>query len=219
MKEVAFLVDGGFFTKRMYHELGRIPPEDTARLLIRYCQHHLGAGEELYKIFYYDCMPSPQRVFNPLYRNYVYLGESSLYKWMHALIAALRKHKEVALRLGRLADKDAGYRLTVEATERLLMGRLRLHQLQMSDLTLDIQQKGVDMKLGMDVSTLVYRATVDKIVLISGDSDFIPAVKLAKQKNMAFYMDSMWAHITDDLYKTIDGIKSFDIKKIYKDMK
>ena len=34
-----------------------------------------------------------------------------------------------------------------------------------------MRQKGVDLKIGIDIASLAYKKLVDQIVLISGDSD------------------------------------------------
>lgn len=42
------------------------------------------------------------------------------------------------------------------------------------------KQKGVDMKIGLDIASLAYKKQLDQIILISGDSDFVPVAKLAR---------------------------------------
>jgi len=41
-------------------------------------------------------------------------------------------------------------------------------------------QKGVDMKIGIDIASLAYKKLVDRIALITNDTDLIPALKLAR---------------------------------------
>jgi len=72
----------------------------------------------------------------------------------------------------------------------------------------DISQKGVDMKIGLDVASLAYKGLVKRIILISGDSDFVPAAKLARREGIDFILDPMWSNIHDDLYEHIDGLHS-----------
>ncbi len=65
------------------------------------------------------------------------------------------------------------------------------------------------MKIGIDIATLAYKKLVDQIVLISGDSDFVPAAKLARREGIDFVLDSMGNHIADDLLEHIDGLQSY----------
>lgn len=41
-------------------------------------------------------------------------------------------------------------------------------------------QKGVDMKIGIDIASLAYKGLVERIVLVTNDTDLIPALKLAR---------------------------------------
>ncbi len=44
--------------------------------------------------------------------------------------------------------------------------------------------------------------------MIAGDSDFVPAAKLARREGIDFILDPMWNKIKDDLFEHIDGLKS-----------
>ncbi len=74
------------------------------------------------------------------------------------------------------------------------------------DFGIDVDQKGVDMKIGLDISSLAYKKQVDQIVLISGDSDFVSAAKLARREGIDFILDPLWANIKPDLFEHIDGL-------------
>ena len=64
------------------------------------------------------------------------------------------------------------------------------------------------MKIGLDIASLAYKRQVDQIILIAGDSDFVPASKLARREGIDFILDPMWAEIKDTLFEHIDGLKS-----------
>ncbi len=65
------------------------------------------------------------------------------------------------------------------------------------------------MKIGLDIAALAFKRLVDRIVLISGDSDFVPASKLARREGIDFVLDPMWNPINPDLHEHIDGLQSF----------
>ena len=77
-----------------------------------------------------------------------------------------------------------------------------------NDVYLDVRQKGIDMKIGVDIATLALKRFVDTIVLFSGDSDFVPAAKLARREGIDFILDPMQANVEPQLFEHIDGIKS-----------
>ena len=64
------------------------------------------------------------------------------------------------------------------------------------------------MKLGLDILDLSYKHIVDQISLISGDSDFVLAAKMARREGVDFILDPMGGNVADDLMEHIDGLMS-----------
>ena len=91
--------------------------------------------------------------------------------------------------------------------------RYSFTELQEKDFCLEIDQKGVDMKIGLDIASMAYKQQVDQIVLISGDSDFVSAAKLARREGIDFILDPLGAAIKPDLFEHIDGLRTCD--KLY----
>jgi len=77
-----------------------------------------------------------------------------------------------------------------------------------SDVRLSLRQKGVDMRIGTDISTLTLKKQVDTIILVTGDSDFVPAAKVARREGVEFLLDPLWQQVNDDLHEHVDGIVS-----------
>lgn len=76
------------------------------------------------------------------------------------------------------------------------------------DVSLGLRQKGVDMRIGIDIASLALKKQVDTIVLVAGDSDFVPAAKLARREGIDFILDPLWQSINPDLHEHIDGLQS-----------
>ena len=55
---------------------------------------------------------------------------------------------------------------------------------------------------------MAYKKTVNRIILVSGDGDFVPAAKLARREGIDFILDPMWNAINPLLHEHIDGLKS-----------
>lgn len=53
-----------------------------------------------------------------------------------------------------------------------------------SDFAPDLKQKGVDMKIGLDVAWLASKSIVERLILVTADSDFIPAMKFARREGV-----------------------------------
>ncbi len=213
----AILVDGGFYKKRAHTCFGEVDPDKRAEELDKYCKRHLtetinGVTHEhqLYRIFYYDCPPISKAIYNPIDKKNIEFSKSNTYQWTIDFFEELKKKRKFALRLGELADADQGYYIPPQLTKDLLAKKKTIDELKIDDLRLMMHQKGVDMKIGVDIASLAYKKAVDQIVLISGDSDFVPAAKLARREGIDFVLDSLGAKIKPDLFEHIDGLNVRD---------
>lgn len=205
--KVAVLIDGGFYRKRAMKLFGAATPAARATELEKYCHRHVGR-DDLYRIFYYDCPPSDKQVYHPLTRKTVCLQNSDTYKWTMEFFNELIQKRKFALRKGELLESSVGYNLKPRTVKKLCSGTLRVEDLTEDDFTLDMQQKGVDMRIGLDIASLANKRLVTKIVLIAGDSDFVPAAKHARREGIDFVLDPMWQQIRPSLHEHVDGLRS-----------
>lgn len=127
---------------------------------------------------------------------------------MNEFLNELKHHRKFALRMGRLSEGQIYYNLKYDSTKKLMNGSLRISDLSDNDFELHLEQKGVDMKIGIDISSLAFKRQVNQIILIAGDSDFVPAAKQARREGIDFILDPMAAPIKEDLFEHIDGIRS-----------
>lgn len=207
----AILIDGGFYRKRAKALLGNKPPKERAKELQEYCRLLLKNNFEkrnLYRIFYYDCPPCDKIIYHPLTKRSINLKQSEEYTWMTDFISELTKMRKVALRMGRLSENTAHFQLKYETLKKLFKGETNLTDITENDFQLILQQKGVDMRIGVDISSLAFKKQVQQIILVAGDSDFVPAAKQARREGIDFILDSMQSHINADLFEHIDGIQS-----------
>jgi len=211
--KTAILVDGGFYRRRAQKVFGDKNATDRADELETYCKRHLkthGQNSELYRIFYYDCPPSSKRIYHPYLKSQIDLGRSDLFVWTNDFLDSLKKKRKFAVRLGKLAEEQAHYTIRPEVVKKLCNGTISFSDITEKDFCLEIDQKGVDMKIGLDIASIAYKKQVDQIVLISGDSDFVSAAKLARREGIDFILDPLGAHIKPDLFEHIDGLRTCD---------
>lgn len=207
MARMAVLVDGAFYLKRARKLMGSKSPQARAEELTNYCHRHTKHEEaSLYRIFYYDCDPLNKKVFHPLHNRTYDLGKTPEYSWKIDFFEALGKRRKVALRKGQALESTCQYVLKPEASKAIVTGRRDVSSLTDADFVLDVQQKGVDMRIGLDVALLADRGFVDQIVLVAGDSDFVPAAKYARRNGVDFILDPMWHSIRPDLSVHVDGL-------------
>jgi len=98
--------------------------------------------------------------------------------------------------------------LTPEQTQSLLKLRDLWSSLDGNAVSLGLHQKGVDMRIGIDIASLTLKGQVDTIILVAGDSDFVPAAKLARREGIEFILDPLWQEVNADLFEHIDGLQS-----------
>lgn len=210
---VAILVDGGFYLSRAHVLFGEKSGKKRADELCDYCLRHLKGttGEEdnyLYRIFYYDCPPIEGNLWHPFLQKPINMKGTDRYQWSMEFLDRLSHKRKVAVRLGELQERESAFRIKDKSMRQLCNGSRSWESIGEDDFKLDIVQKGVDMRIGLDIASLAHKRQVSRIVLVSGDSDFVPAAKHARREGIDFILDPMWQTIRSDLNKHIDGLHS-----------
>ena len=209
VKPVAILVDGGFFLKR-YNQCfknGNLnDPKKVAKDMFTMVMKHV-ENARLYRIFFYDCAPLDKKAHNPITSKSIDFGKSQQAEFRSSFHDELKKLRKVALRFGYLKD-NGGWLIKPSVTKSLLRRDIKIDDISQDDVKFDIRQKGVDIKIGLDIASLAYKKLVDRIILISGDADFVPAAKLARREGIDFILDPMWNRIDNSLHEHIDRLST-----------
>jgi len=126
------------------------------------------ADEALLRILYYDCALFAGTVKLPVSGgNHEFVSSD---QWLRDLGA-----KDLfAVRRGVLKFRGWKPKKTPVATKALTD----------SDFAPDFEQKGVDMRIGLDMATFSEQRSVDRIILVSGDTDCVPAMKHARKAGL-----------------------------------
>ncbi|MFM7390291.1 MAG: NYN domain-containing protein [Vampirovibrionales bacterium] len=223
----ALFIDGGFFTKRLKNSI----TEETlftpkhSETLIKHIRDYptrlrntpsnsqqinsLFKDCELYRCFYYDCPPSNKSLQRPISKQDFSLKQQPQYSFYTQFHEKLKQEPLVALRMGKLASQS-DWRLDnpKEFAQRFIKSANEKQHFEITDndFTVNLMQKGVDMRIGLDIASVVYKQLADTIILISGDSDFIPAAKMARREGCRFFIDPMGQQLPSELFEHIDGI-------------
>lgn len=171
---------------------------ELAKRLKDYVWETLRRSEDyLYKVYIHDCEPLDKNVPMPPIEKTdksKNLSKTTTYKFRSELLKHLRKQPYFAVRLGEID----------------------VSELSNEDFVIDIKQKGVDMKIGLDIATLANKHQVEKIILITSDSDFVPTVKHARKEGLIVQLDTMRfpeTRIKKGLLEHIDILSSVFINK------
>ena len=189
MEKVAFIIDGGFFTKQYKHKY-KIPPtadevEHYIQGIFSYLQESVTYPIEIYRIFYYDCPPI--RNLKSVTKKHSKMNSNDFekickifqknYNNIRSFHDKIKIKNYFALRIGEL--RFQGWEEPINSS-RLKYWRPKL------------RQKGVDMRMGLDIASITAKKLCTKLVLISGDTDMIPAMKTARKEGIQVYWSDMW---------------------------
>ena len=201
-KRTAVLLDGGFVVKRLYHLLKKSHP--TADQVYEFAKKCVEADEELFRIYYYDCYPYGEVERHPLSGQAINFATSATFARHKTLLDALATKDHVALREGVLSFD--GWEITREATTELIK---KQRPIVAADVRPDMKQKRVDMKIGLDVAWLASKGLVQRIVMATADSDFVPAMKFARREGVQVVLVPMGTKLLKrDLIVHADIVRS-----------
>jgi uncharacterized LabA/DUF88 family protein len=183
----AILMDGGFIKQKIKKKTGNFPTvTDIQAEVARIKAHPALTGCELLRVYFYDAPPASGILKNPIDGSAVDLSARQDYSKNVSLHQLLEVEPDVALRMG-----DA-------AVHGWTFGQAALKSLSQNprtpvakDLVPNIEQKGVDLRIGLDIARLSLRALVSAVVVVTGDSDLIPAFKFARREGIRVYLDHM----------------------------
>jgi uncharacterized LabA/DUF88 family protein len=172
IETVAFILDGDF-TRRVVHDLvGRHP---TPAQIEKFCRSAVTADERIKGAAYYDCPPLDETRPLPVSGAPYSFKDQPTYWKAFRFQEALLKNNFFSYRLGKLLFD--GWRMKRAATRDLKAGPRPLSD---SDFEPILVQKQVDMMIGLDIAKLSNTRFVDRLILITSDSDLIPAIRLAR---------------------------------------
>lgn len=162
---VAVLIDGGFLRVEAKKAHKTYNPDYIERFALA-CK---AADEALFRILYYDCALYSGTVKLPVSgQPHVFQSSDA---WLHEL-----SHKDLfAVRRGVLKFRGFKPKRTPVAKQA---------QLTDADFQPDFEQKGVDMRIGLDIAAYAANRAVDRIVLVSNDTDCVPALKYGRRSGL-----------------------------------
>lgn len=80
----------------------------------------------------------------------------------------------------------------------------KVRDLADTDFELNVEQKGVDMRIGMDIARLALRDMVRAIVVVTADRDFVPAFKFARREGVRVILDPLGVNAAVQLKEHAD---------------
>ena len=174
LKKVAILIDGGHL-RILARKAGLKYDPEFIETVAKAC---LSSDEDLLRTFYYDCPLFKGTCKRPV------SGEDEVFTGNDDWLMKLASKDLFAIRLGVL--KFRGYKPRKTKTP----GR----ELTDEDFKPDFEQKGVDMRIGLDIAHFSVTRAVERIVLITNDTDCIPAMKYGRRAGLQIVLMSFPGH-------------------------
>ena len=186
----AVLMDGGFATKRLRVMKGRgalpVGADEVVAHVLRLTHHERLESLNLFRLYYYDALPYDGKSVNPISKKKVDFSKTAVASQGLSLLDALELSPDVAVRRG--VTVMSGWKLGSRAMSSLMK---KQRPITAPDLEPNIRQKGVDLRIGLDMASIALKRIVGTVVLVSGDADLIPAMKFARKEGIRVYLDPM----------------------------
>ena len=201
----AILIDGAFLRKKFHAAYKKDIAAENIRkfsdeLLLRFGLSH----NELHRIYFYDCSPCNAKSSLPV-TNHAFLFEKTpQFSYGKQLLSDIKKLNFFAVREGTL--QFSGWKLKKSAYNK--------QPLTDDDFEPELHQKGVDIKIGLDLAWISFNHIAERVIFVTGDSDFIPAIKTARRSGIFIYLATLNHMVRPELPDNCDvslqdSIKTF----------
>jgi uncharacterized LabA/DUF88 family protein len=197
----AVLLDAGFLKYALKRK--RKDPPITADLVQRFIHsiENLPAleGARLHRVYFYDAKPLTGKVKKPDGTELDF-SASELTKISNQQHGSIARLPYIAMRFGELSYR--GW----QVKESLLHAPKMLKAIAPKDLVPNVQQKGVDMRIGLDIASLTLKKQAQVIVLVSGDSDLVPAMKFARREGSQLVLITLGNNVKEAMLDHADVV-------------
>lgn len=198
--KVNILIDGGFFIQKFKERSGKMPNandvEKEITTIMNEVQNKTGkdSNDVLFRVYYYDCNPFGGKAKKPGSSEEIDFSQTKTFQAKERMLRNLAQKERFAVRLGELSFDGWD---TVKRTDSKT-GK------EVEDFVPKLHQKGVDMKVGLDMALMALKHLVDKVVLVAGDSDFIAPMKFVRKEGLQVYLYSMGHKVKAKLIEHCD---------------
>lgn len=188
MAKLAIIVDGGFIRAKLTKDGVRPDANNIYQKIIAIKDEHFGE-DELFRIFYYDSLAIDEGIKkkHPISGEMIPLLADIDPAYTDKLYLKLKAKENVAFRYGELGFSGWRIRKLNQFAKKIKEGE----EIVAEDICINVKQKGVDLKIGLDIAWIAMKQIVDKLLIISADSDLVPAMKLARKEGLNVYLATL----------------------------
>ena len=192
--KMAILVDGSFIRFKLQQAYRRhIDARDVADVTEKLAEAQRDT-HDLYRVFYYDARPYNGNLTHPISGESREFGQTGKASHMRQFFFELESSPFFAMRMGELLPQ--GWRLNAQAERQLSDTNATLRR---DDILPNLKQKGVEMRIGLDVADISCRGLVQALLIITGGADFVSAMKYARRQGLQVMLYAFDQHVSNQL--------------------
>jgi len=199
--ETAIMIDGAFIRKKYRAALKQsITAPYLQKIALAVLRISKLPNLE-YRAYFYDCKPCNEKTSLPISHTPCDFEKNPQYSSGLKLINDIKLLPFFAVREGVLSFN--GWTLKQKCYGQ--------NPLDDSCFTPNLKQKGVDIKIGLDVAWVSFNHIAKNIVLITGDSDFVPIIKTARRNGVFVYLFTLNHNVKKELLENVDILNESSI--------
>lgn len=159
--DTAVLIDGAFLRKKFHAAYKKnLEVEDIKIFSEKVLETFNIKKSDLHRFYFYDCEPCAAKSSLPI-SNHAFLFEKTpQYNYGKKLLSELKKMDNFAVREGTLSF--CGWKLKMSSYNKTPFTD--------DDFVPELHQKGVDIKIGLDLAWISYNHVADKIIFVDIES-------------------------------------------------
>jgi len=198
MSSYAILIDAGFIKRKLGSQRAPLGVEGVRRFVEAVGTHPRLRDRRMHRVYWYDAEPLDQKVRKPLAGGEINFGATALARNNKRLLEDLSREDFFSIRRGDLAFR--GWKIKSHK----LPDDVQQVAITAAELDPNIHQKGVDMRLGLDIAALTLKQHVELVILVAGDSDFVPAMKFARREGVQLFLVTFGHGVRRDMLEHSD---------------
>ena len=196
----AILIDAGFLKVKLGKSKQPADANCIREFVDRLVNHDELSSMRLHRVYFYDASPLEDEVEKPLSGGRINFASTESASRNKSIHSDLSTAPYFALRFGELVHRGWQVR------KKVLKQEEKSVEITCDELAPNIQQKGVDMRIGLDIASLTLKKHVEVIVLVTGDSDFVPAMKFARREGAQLFLVTLGHGVRESLLEHADKL-------------
>lgn len=163
----------------------------------------------LHRVYYYDAEPLTGIQKHPISGEVIDFSETDVSKRNKIMLDDLKKTPFFAVRLGETNFR--GWKVDPWA---LKNSGTKTASIKSTNVKPNVQQKGVDMRIALDMSSMSLKKQADIYALITGDSDFVPIIKFARKEGRQIFIYTLGHGVKQTMYEHSDLLVTDNFEKL-----